>query len=303
MLIASVGGAAPTASRVGEAGCSARTRGRRWAVNGNRELITSWGAQQFRVGARRASGARTPRWTRTMGEVRFWFRGAGPGGVFARAAALCTVEQVGERLDVRRAPGFEPVPDSAKSPRNPAFVGETEGLCGSERVRKRLTERETAGSTAGSGQPSGRSTAGPFLTVALAGGLPEAGQRSGPSVPRPRSARQRRKDVGPPPARRRPTAPLEPSNPARYASRPHSRARGRRAQSRGGGAPRRTLGACSRRARLRSTAGGSRPGRLSCDREEGPLSARSTAGLSRARRRDARGVPPPVGRRPGAGAS
>ena len=42
---------------------------------------------------------------------------------------------------MRRAPGFEPVPDSAKSPRNPAFVGKTEGLCGSERVRKRLTER------------------------------------------------------------------------------------------------------------------------------------------------------------------
>ena len=57
----------------------------------------------------------------------------------------------------------EPVPDSGKSPRNPAFVGKTEGLCGSERVRKRLTERETAGSTAGSGQPSGTSTAESFL--------------------------------------------------------------------------------------------------------------------------------------------
>ena len=64
---------------------------------------------------------------------------------------------------LRTAPGFEPVQDSTKTPRNPVFVGKTEGLCGSERVRKRLTGRETAGSTAGSGQPSGTSTAESFL--------------------------------------------------------------------------------------------------------------------------------------------
>ena len=79
---------------------------------------------------------------------------AGPGrGAGCAARAWSTVVLA----------GFEPVPDSAKSPRNPAFVGKTEGLCGSERVRKRLTERETAGSTAGSGQPSGTSTAESFL--------------------------------------------------------------------------------------------------------------------------------------------
>ena len=83
--------------------------------------------------------------------------------VVTAAAPLSPVERAEERLDVPRVPGFEPVPDSAKSPRNPAFVGKTEGLCGSERVRKRLTERETAGSTAGSGQPSGTSTAESFL--------------------------------------------------------------------------------------------------------------------------------------------
>ena len=100
-------------------------------------------------------------WTRTMGEARF--RSRGSCGVFAPAEVLSPVERAEERLDVPRVPGFEPVPDSAKSPRNPAFVGKTEGLCGSERVRKRLTERETAGSTAGSGQPSGTSTAESFL--------------------------------------------------------------------------------------------------------------------------------------------
>ena len=58
---------------------------------------------------------------------------------------------------LRTAPGFEPVLDSTENPRNPVFVGKTSGLCGSERVRKRLVEHETAGSTAGSGQSDRRS--------------------------------------------------------------------------------------------------------------------------------------------------
>ena len=42
----------------------------------------------------------------------------------------------------------------ADNPEFPGFIGEISGLCGSERVRKQLAERETAGSTAGSGKPS-----------------------------------------------------------------------------------------------------------------------------------------------------
>ena len=128
------------------------------SLSGRQVLVRERHVQSDRV-VRAVRGRRG--WTRTMGEARF--RSRGSCGVFAPAEVLSPVERAEERLDVPRVPGFEPVPDSAKSPRNPAFVGKTEGLCGSERVRKRLTERETAGSTAGSGQPSGTSTAESFL--------------------------------------------------------------------------------------------------------------------------------------------
>ena len=60
-----------------------------------------------------------------MGEARF--RSRGSCGVFAPAEVLSPVERAEERLDVPRVPGFEPVPDSAKSPRNPGIRWENRG--------------------------------------------------------------------------------------------------------------------------------------------------------------------------------
>ena len=131
-----------------------------------------------------------------MGEARF--RSRGSCGVFAPAEVLSPVERAEERLDVPRVPGFEPVPDSAKSPRNPAFVGKTEGLCGSERVRKRLTERETAGSTAGSGRSQAEPPRPSPSFAALAGGPSATGHDPARSRRgRPPSAGQGRRVLPP----------------------------------------------------------------------------------------------------------
>ena len=156
-----------------------------------------------------AMGARTPRWTKR------WVKSdSGPAGSWlcvGGVAALCTVERVGERLDVRRVPGFEPVRDSTKNHGNPVFVGEIGGLCGSERVRKRLAKRETAGSTAGSGEPSRTSHAGARSQRLRASGegdpRPERELRATTSIMRSSGA-------GPPLGQRRPS-------PARLGGAPH----------------------------------------------------------------------------------
>ena len=75
-----------------------------------------------------ASGARTPRWTKRW--VKSDSGPAGPCVCVRGAAALCTVERVGERLDVRRVPGFEPVQDSTKTSRTPHLLGKSRGSAG-----------------------------------------------------------------------------------------------------------------------------------------------------------------------------